>query len=46
MGDFRLVLSAWQHCPDGYFTLLSAAGSFIILYSFSEVKMVHWDFQP
>ena len=28
------------------FTLLSAAGSFIILYSFSEVKMVHWDFQP
>ena len=26
--------------------LLSAAGSFIILYSFSEVKMVHWDFQP
>ena len=28
------------------FTLLSAAGSFIILYIFSEVKMVHWDFQP
>ena len=41
------VGSVWSEIlPWWHFTLLYADGSFIILSSFSEVGVLHWDFQP